>query len=877
MTFPSFSPALPIDAVLAELSQSLLSHSQLILSAPPGAGKSTRLPLFLLQSLLQQKQQGQKPLIKGQIILLEPRRLAARNIAHYLAKQLAEPIGKTIGLKMRGEDLSSSQTRLLVVTEGILTRMIQADPELSQVGMIIFDEFHERSIHADLGLALALEVQQVFNENLKLMLMSATLNNEALSQLLPQAKLLSSEGRSYPVETFYQPLQRQQSLEQAISALCMTLLKQEQGSILVFLPGQREIHKTQSAIIQQLQNARFDEQVEVLPLYGRLAFSQQQKAIQPSPKGQRKIVLATNVAETSLTIEGVRIVIDSGLERRANFHIKSGISELSRFSISRASAEQRRGRAGRIEAGLCYRLWSESRSLAEHAPAQISVSDLSSLLLELAVWGEADVEQYQWLDQPPEAAVQQAKNSLSYFGALDKKGQLTEHGKALHRLGANLRTSQLILTAQKWQQDEAVQQKWELKGNVKDSGLLSLAIDLAVLLEEGLDKHAGIDLLQALPLVQQQPKLRQLAQLWLNKLHIKRSAYSPLWAAPLLAQAYPDRIAMARDSKGGRFLLSGLASQSQEHSHKHQHYSIPAVGAYIHESEALAQQAFIIAPLLMGNKSSPRAEVQVLGAVAIEEAELRAHCSHLIEEYEHICFDANKQRVVSEQQERLAHLVISRRAQGAKDQNLIRQALIQGIRQQGPSCLFAEAEVQALLARLHCAREWMSDEAWFKVDESALLDDLEQWLSPYLNGLTTLSEVRKLDIKEILLNRLDWALQQKLASQLPEVYHSPAGGRANIRYRLGQQPICSVRIQQVYGLEESPKVANGTVNVLLELLSPAQRPIQLTGDLKQFWQGSYQAVKKEMKGRYPKHFWPDNPAQAKPTMKVKSRSDTSET
>jgi len=849
---------LPIDQILPKLSQALATQQQIILSAPPGAGKSTRLPLYLCQNNL----------IDGQIILLEPRRLAARNIASYLASELGEKPGQTVGLIMRGENKSCADTKLLVVTEGVLTRMLQSDPELSSVGLIIFDEFHERSIHADLGLALALEVQQVYNERLKLLIMSATLDNLALSQLLPEAAYLSCEGRSFPVQIYYLPAKLNQYLDVAMTDLIKSAVSKEQGSVLVFLPGQKEIERVNQALQQWLVDTKQMQNVSIFPLYGRLDFAMQQKAIAPCSQGQRKIVLATNVAETSLTIEGVRVVVDSGLERRASFHIKSGITELATFNISLASAEQRRGRAGRIEPGVCYRLWSESRSLDGHAPAQIMVSDLTSLCLELAAWGGTNVDIYQWLDKPPSLAAEHALQSLKQLQAIDDSGLITAHGKKLHQLGTDIRIAQLIYTALEWQQADKANQ-----------GLVALAVDLAALIQEGLPRECGRDLLSALPYVRNSKKLKQAADTWLHKLKAKRQVYNTELAGALLAQAYPDTIGMARNEGNGRFLLSGVAVSDISDESKLGTKQGSGVGAWLHESEPLARADFIVAPVLMRNKSAANQlnrDVQILAAIRISLDELREYCPHLISQQASLNFDSNKKRVVSESREQLGALLLSRRSLKKPEPELLSRVLLQGIRQQGAAWLLADEKLQALLCRLQCGALWLPDETWFDAQDQSLMAELELWLVPYLSGLSSLAEVKKLNLKEILLNRLDWQLQQKLATLLPEVYHTPAGGQAKIRYQVDQAPICSVRMQQLYGLAESPKVANGKVNLLLELLSPAQRPIQLTPDLKQFWQGSYQEVKKEMKGRYPKHFWPDSPATAKPTLWVKNRSDISE-
>ncbi|WP_394145776.1 ATP-dependent helicase HrpB [Vibrio atypicus] len=811
---------LPIEGVMPELLSGVRDCSQLILKAAPGAGKSTHFPLQLVK----------QNCVVGKIIMLEPRRLAARNIARYLAQQLGEQVGQQVGYRVRGETKVSQETKLEIVTEGILTRMIQSDPELAGVDMVIFDEFHERSIHADTALALCLEIQEALRDDLKLVVMSATLDDNALRQLLPDARYVESHGRCYPVEFRYNALKTHERLEEVMSKQIISLMAKESGSLLAFLPGVAAIKRVEDRLGQ------LPSDIEVCPLYGQLNFTEQQAAIQPARAGKRKVVLATNIAETSLTIEGIRLVVDSGLERVAKFDLKSGVTRLEQSRIAQSSAEQRAGRAGRTEEGICLRLYSESqlRQQLTVPIAEILHSDLASLTLELIQWGTQDAAELKWLDIPPLTAVNQAKHLLHGLNLLDDKCQLTESGKLAVRLGVEPRTAAMLTLA-------------------KQKGLESTGAMVAALLEE--PERNVVDFSHSVHrfLVGKHSKQKvvlQRAQALAKKLEsrfeVNRCDESVV--AVLIATAFPDRIAQARKNQAGRFLLAN------------------GHGAEMQAMESLANSPYLVAIDLMRSQSDSS---MIFSALGLDIHQLESLRPDLMDESECVDWDETKGRLVAERQRKIGRLVIDSQLLPEPPREKMTQALLSFIRRKGISVLNWDDNSSSTLERLRCGAQWLPEHDWPMLDEDALLEQLELWLEPYLTGVNSVKGLAKVDLTAALMAYIGWPLNQEIDQWLPTHYQLPTGTKKKIRYQFGQEPVLSVRMQEVFGEQASPQVAQGRKTLVMELLSPAQRPLQVTRDLASFWQGAYKEVQKEMKGRYPKHVWPDDPATHVATTKTK--------
>ncbi|WP_348684850.1 ATP-dependent helicase HrpB [Aeromonas bestiarum] len=813
---------LPIVSVLPALFAAIDSHASVILQAPPGAGKSTLLPLELVR-------QNRLP---GRIIMLEPRRLAARNIAGFLARQLGEQVGERIGLRVRGESRTSARTRLEIVTEGVLTRMLQQDPELAGVSLVIFDEFHERSLHADTALAFAIESQQGLRDDLKLLIMSATLDGMALESLLPDAPVIRSEGRGFPIDYHYRPINRQQWLEPQVGAVVLEALASGAGSALVFLPGQGEIER-----LAQWLEGRLPDDVRLAPLYGRLDMAAQQAAIEPAPAGRRKLVLTTNVAETSLTIEGIHMVIDSGLERRASFDLKSGVTRLETRQIARASATQRAGRAGRLGPGVCYRLWSGEvqERLAEQSPPDILTQELTGLLLDAAQWG-ARVESLPLLDMPPAAAVASAQRLLVSLGAMTPEGeqQLTPAGRAMAAFGTHPRLARMLLRAR----------ALEAEGL---TGIVADAAFLVALLEEDLRGSERLSVLFHRRL----GALRQGAARWFERLGVRSGASQRQaqgqWLGLLCALAWPDRIGKLRS--GSRYQLSGGVSCDLVEGH-------PCQG----------QGALIAIEMGQNDRGS-----RIFIAEPVELDELARQLPELVSERQWFDWDEREERVRAERQQVIGELVLSQRPLTELSDEQKGRCLLQGIRRKGLHVLPWDEQSEGLLARLRCARDWLPDDGWPAMDDESLLARLEEWLLPALSGMTRLEQLKRLNLNDILRQSLPWPLPRRLDEALPSHFTAPTGSRVRIRYQPGQAPVIPVRIQEMFGQGTTPCVADGRVALVVELLSPAQRPLQITADLAAFWAGSYELVKKEMKGRYPRHYWPDNPLEAMPTKVTKKK------
>lgn len=819
---------LPILAVIPDLLAGVEHSPQLILKAAPGAGKSTYFPLALLKS----------GLVDGKIIMLEPRRLAARNIARYLSQQLGESVGKTVGYRVRGETKVSSDTRLEVVTEGIMTRMIQNDPELDGIGALIFDEFHERSIHADTALALSLEVQSVLRDDLKIIVMSATLDQTALQQLLPIAEYVESQGRGYPIDVRYQPIGVNEPLVPAMAKQIRTLMSNEQGSLLAFLPGAASI----TALADQLGDLPSD--VDVCPIYGQMSFAEQQKAISAAPQGKRKVVLATNIAETSLTIEGIRMVVDSGLERVARFDLKTGITRLEQVRIAQSSAEQRAGRAGRLEAGICVRLYSEAQfhQQPKVSAPEILQSDLAPLMLELAQWGVKNANELQWLDLPPASAMNQASSLLQSLGLMDKQNQLTAMGKEAHRLGVEPRIAAMLLKVEN-----------------ENPALFNSAVALAALLEE--PERQILDLQHSLHRWQQgsHPKsklMTQRANTLANKLDAVfslsqvKSSLLPLVAC----LAFPDRIAQKRGQGYGQFLLAN------------------GHGAFIDESQPLAGSDYVVALDLMrslGSSNQISQSSRIFCALDLDIDALESQFGFLFATSEQVDWDEKAGRLVAEERCCLGEVVVRRRTLPEPDKQKMTQALLNYVERKGLSVLNWSEQTVQWLERVRCGIEWLDDEEWPAMDDASLLSELREWLEPYLIGITSVKALQKVPLIEALNARLGWPLNQQIDEWLPVDHVLPTGTHKRIRYQCGKEPVLSVRMQEVFGEKTSPVIAKGRQAIVMELLSPAQRPLQVTRDLAGFWAGAYKEVQKEMKGRYPKHVWPDDPANHVATTKTK--------
>ncbi|AXD54155.1 ATP-dependent helicase HrpB [Salmonella enterica] len=810
-----FVTSLPVAAVLPELLTALKTAPQVLLSAPTGAGKSTWLPLQLLQ-------QGA---VAGKILLLEPRRLAARNVAQRLAEALNEKPGETVGYRMRAQSCVGPRTRLEVVTEGVLTRMIQRDPELRGVGLVILDEFHERSLQADLALALLLDIQQGLRDDLRLLIMSATLDNDRLCQRLPDAPTIVSEGRAFPVERRYQPLAAHLRFDEAVAMATAELLRNENGSLLLFLPGVGEIQRVHEHLA-----SRVGSDVLLCPLYGALSLEAQRKAIVPAPAGMRKVVLATNIAETSLTIEGIRLVVDSAQERVARFDARTGLTRLVTQRISQASMTQRAGRAGRLAPGICLHLLAKEQ--AERAAAQsdpeILHSDLSGLLMEVLQWGCHDPASLFWLDRPPEVNLQAARRLLLMLGALEGE-RLSARGRKMAAMGNDPRLAAMLVNA-----DEG------------DSA--ATAAMLAAILEDP-PRGGGTDLSGLFS--RRQPGWQQRSQQLLKRLQVRNGEPDSALIMPLLARAFSDRIARRRGQEGRYQLANGM-------------------GAMLDADDALGRHEWLIAPLLLQGSASP--DARILLAQPLDIASLIQACPDLLRQSDTVEWDEAQGTLKAWRRMRIGQLTVSVQPLAKPSEEELHQAMLNGIRDKGLAVLNWTPEAEQFRLRLHCAAKWLPEYDWPAVDEASLLATLENWLLPHMTGVQSLRSLKSLNVTQALRGLLDYAMLQRLDSELPGHYTVPTGSRITIRYHEDNPPALAVRMQEMFGEAKTPTIAQGRVPLVLELLSPAQRPLQITRDLSAFWQGAYREVQKEMKGRYPKHVWPDDPANTAPTRRTKKYS-----
>lgn len=807
--------SLPVAAVVPELLNALDASPQVLLTAPTGAGKSTWLPLQFLTH------KG----IQGRIVLLEPRRLAARNVAQRLAELLNEKPGETVGYRMRAQSCVGPRTRLEVVTEGVLTRMIQRDPELNGVGLVILDEFHERSLQADLALALLLDVQQGLRDDLKLLIMSATLDNGRLQQLLPAAPTIISEGRAFPVERRYQPLAAHLRFDEAVAIATAELLRNESGSLLLFLPGVGEIQRVQEQLA-----SRVGSDVLLCPLYGALSLTDQRQAILPAPQGKRKVVLATNIAETSLTIEGIRLVVDCAQERVARYDARTGLTRLITQRISQASMTQRAGRAGRLEPGICLHLLAKEQ--AERAAAQgepeILQSDLSGLLMELLQWGCTDPAQLNWLDMPPAVNLQAARRLLQMLQAMDGE-RLNAAGQKMAALGNDPRLAAMLIGATN--ENEAV-----------------TAAKLAAILEEP-PRGGHTDL--TVHFSRNQPGWQQRSQQLLKRLNVQSGQPDSELIAPLLAKAFADRIARRRGQEGRYQLANGM-------------------GAMLDADDASGRHEWLIAPLLLQGSASP--DARILLALPLDIDTLLQTSPELLQQSDTIEWDENQGTLKAWRRTRIGQLTVKVQPLAKPSEEELHQAMLNGIRDKGLSVLNWTPEAEQFRLRLQCAANWLPEYNWPAVDDASLLATLESWLLPHMQGVHSLRALKALNVGQALHGLLDWSMLQHLDSELPAHYTVPTGSRIAIRYHEDNPPALAVRMQEMFGEAKTPTIAQGRVPLVLELLSPAQRPLQITRDLSAFWQGAYREVQKEMKGRYPRHVWPDDPANTAPTRRTKKYS-----
>lgn len=825
---------LPIEAILPMLRQELNSRSNAVLIAPPGAGKTTRIPLALL---------AESWLAGRRIVMLEPRRLAARAAAYYMAKTLSEQVGETVGYRLKLDTRVGSSTRIEVITEGILTRMLQADPALEDVGIVIFDEFHERSIHADVGLALCLQAQAILRPDLRILVMSATLEAEPVAALLGNAPLIVSEGTAFPVATHYLFRPADKGLEAVIVKKILEALAGDYGDMLVFLPGAGEIRRVEASLKQQ----NLGEYLSIMPLYGNLPQSAQDRAIAPSRAGYRKIVLATSLAETSLTVEGVRIVVDSGLMRVPRFSPRTGMTRLETVKVSRASADQRRGRAGRLESGICYRLWTaqEDIRLDLRNTPEILAADLAQLVLELAAWGTTNPAEFLWLDTPPAAAIAQARELLYQLGALDEAGAITAHGRNMTAAGLQPRLAHMILKA-------------------RLLGLGSLACELAVVLSArdlfsnsatafDADLRSRIEVLrqaerEGTGLLQDRQAVKRiiLELKYLRRIFMIQpdSAVSVDSCGLLLAFAYPDRIAQQRIP--GRFLLRN------------------GRGAAL-EKQLLSQAPYLVAAELDDQGSESR----IFLAAPVTEMELRQHFNEQMVETKLIIWDKGTHSVRSREQELLGALCLTDRPLADIDSDDALQGLLAGIRAEGLDILPWTKSARQLQQRMEFAHHL--EAKWPDVSAEKLLTTIDDWLAPYIHGITSRADLQRINLVTILEGLLTWEQRNELAELAPVHLQVPSGQRILIDYTDPACPVLSVRLQEMFGLSETPRIGQGRVALTLHLLSPAQRPVQVTQDLSSFWRSTYFAVKKDLMGRYPKHYWPEDPLIAQPTHRVRSR------
>ncbi len=820
----TFDTPLPIDTALPELTAALAGNNASVLVAPPGAGKTTRVPLVLLDEAWAKDRK---------ILVLEPRRLAARAAAARMASTLGEQVGGTVGLRVRFGSKVTRRTRIEVVTEGVFTRLVLDDPSLEGIAAVLFDEFHERSLDADLGLALARDVQQGLRPDLKLLVMSATLDGARVAALLGNAPAVRSEGRAFPVETRYVGRDTRAPIERQISEAVERALRAETGSLLVFLPGAGEIRRTETLLKERVADAN----VDIVALYGALDAREQDRAISPSPAGRRKVVLATSIAETSLTIEGVRVVIDSGLSRVPRYEPDVGLTRLETVRVSRAAADQRRGRAGRTEPGVCYRLWDEPQtgSLEPFTRPEILSADLSSFVLDLAQWGAADPSKLAFLDAPPNAALSEARALLFELGAIDAEGRITEEGRKLRALPLPPRLARMVV-------DAAAEGAGELAATIA-----------AVLTERGL---GGDDAALQHRLDQfrrdrsrRADDARAMVKRWTETANATKGngGHSP---GSLLALAYPDRIAKNRGGGNGAFLLAN------------------GRGGIVEPSSALAREPFLVVAELTGAAAASR----IVLAAAITLAEIGARFAGQIKDRETVNFDVATASLRARRSRRLGALILAEQTKPVAADADSARLLAEGIAGLGVHKLpWSKAQLQ-FRNRVNFLRR-AEGEPWPDVSDDALSRNSAEWLAPFLTGKTALPQIGADDLAAVLDALLPWNLRKRLDAEAPTHFSAPSGSQVPIDYEAEEGPKLAIRVQELFGVRVHPAIAGGRVPLLIELLSPAHRPVQVTRDLPGFWRGSYKDVRTDLRGRYPKHPWPDDPLTAPATRRAKPRGE----
>ncbi|HEX8570742.1 MAG TPA: ATP-dependent helicase HrpB [Caulobacteraceae bacterium] len=811
---------LPIHEVLDELRGVLASQPNAVLVAPPGAGKTTVVPLAL---------KDEPWTSGGKLIVLEPRRLAARAAARRMAQTLDEPVGDTVGFRVRLQSKVSARTRVEVVTEGVFTRMIMDDPALEGVAAVLFDEFHERSLDADLGLALARDAQAVLRPDLRLLVMSATLDGARVSALLDGAPVVESRGRAHPVETRYVERDPSLRIEDQVARTVRRALADETGSLLVFLPGQGEIRRVHERLAEQVR----DPAVTLAPLYGALDPAEQDRAVEPAPPGRRKVVLATSIAETSLTIEGVRVVIDCGLARVPRYDPGGGLTRLETVRVSQAAADQRRGRAGRTEPGVCYRLWSEpeTRSLPPYGRPEILESDLARLALDLAAWGARDPAALAFLDPPPAAAMAEARTFLARIGALDAEGGLTPHGRRVSRLPLPPRLAHMVVRGAD-------------HGHADRAALVAAVVTERRLGGDDADLRWRLERLRR-DGSQRARDARALAGRWAKLVSAHTGGSAPLSEARLLALAYPERIAKARGGCGEFLLANGR-------------------GVFLEPADALAREPW----LAVGELGGGAARDRILLAAPLDAESIAEDFADQIETSIHLETDAAG-RVKAKRLSRLGRILVEERVVEA-DPESVRRALLDAVQRDGLSALPDNPALRRLLDRVGFLHR-LDPQTWPDLAEPALLARRAEWLEPLLHGRASLAALDPQTVVDAVRTLLPWDLQTRLDRDAPERFEAPTGSRFQIDYAAEGGPRVDVRVQELFGLAEHPTVAGGRVPLTLSLLSPAHRPVQTTKDLPGFWRGSYVAVRSDMRGRYPKHPWPENPLAAAPTTRAKPR------
>ena len=836
----SAPPVFPITPLLPQIRASLAAHPRLVLEAPPGAGKTTQVPLALLDA---------DWLAGHKIVMLEPRRIAARAAAQFMAQQLGEVVGQTVGYRIRFESKVSAATRIEVVTEGILTRLIQADPELTGVGAIIFDEFHERHLAGDLGAALALDVQGTLRPDLRLLLMSATLDGERIARWL-DAPRLSSPGRSFPVRIEHPSARTQESIEHQLARVARQALDENDGDVLAFLPGRREIARVQAVLAQTLVR----DDVEVLALHGELSLAEQQAALAPAEPGTRRIVLATNVAESSITLPGIRAVIDAGLAREPRFDPNSGFTRLETVAISQASADQRAGRAGRVAAGTAYRLWPQSKRLESARTAEIGQVELSALALELAAWGvtQSSADGMRWLDPPPAGALAQARDLLGRLGALGSDGRITELGRRMLELGASPRLAAAALRA-----------PIELHALIADllalmearsplRGTQARSDDFRVRV---MALHAWRDRRGALARGEVDTgalaAIEQASKGWRRRLDVRTAASGvPNGHAvgELLLHAFPDRVARRDDNNPLRYTLAN------------------GRGARLHENTALHGEPWLVA---LDLRHEARDSLIFAAAPLDPDALERDYPAQFTRERT-LRWNDQRGAVEAFDEQRFGAIVLDRRSVPVNAQDAL-PALLAAVRARGIDVLPWSGHARRLRARMQALRAWMPELGLADVSDAALLASLDDWLAPCLDGMHRLDELDADTLSQALARRFDHEQRRLLDTQAPESLVVPSGQRRQLEYANGEPPVLAVKLQELFGLADTPRIGGGRIPVTLHLLSPAGRPIQVTQDLKGFWERTYPEVRRELKGRYPRHPWPDDPWTAMATHRAKPR------